>query len=66
MDWMPIVEVRYLLVPIYFFKLFSHYSQLNSIVRVSCSVCVYLFPPPTVENLSPFYKEICPQDKLIF
>lgn len=46
MDWMPIVEVRYLLVPIYFFKLFSHYSQLNSIVRVSCSVCVYLFPPP--------------------
>lgn len=43
---MPIVEVRYLLVPIYFFKLFSHYSQLNSIVRVSCSVCVLFVPPP--------------------
>lgn len=40
MDRMPVVEVRYLLVPVYFFNLFSHYSQLNSIVCVSCSVFI--------------------------
>lgn len=60
MDWMPIVEVRYLFSTNLFFQIvFTLFTVKQYSPCLLLCMCLFV-PPPTVENLSPFYKRDLP------
>ena len=63
---MPIVEVRYLFSTNLFFQIvFTLFTVKQYSPCLLLCMCLFVTPPQwRISHL--FYKEICPQDKLIF